>query len=88
MEQNPELADRMAKALAQVEAEFPDPPNALDPLHVPAHVAARWQAAICREAERRALDHGSTPTDDLDPVEPHDDISGEKRNPQVDPGTG
>ena len=86
MEQNPELADLLAKALAQVEAEFPDPPNALDPLHVPAHVAARWQAVICREAERRALNHGGAAlADDSDPVEPLHDTSD---NPQVDPDTG
>lgn len=56
MDHNPDLAQRMLADLAAVETEFPDPPNAHDPLHVPPHVAARWQSAIAREAERRA--HG------------------------------
>ncbi|GAA1852915.1 hypothetical protein GCM10009772_32210 [Pseudonocardia alni subsp. carboxydivorans] len=54
MDRNPDLAHRMLAELAAVETEFPDPPNANDPLHVPPQVAARWQSAIAREAERRA----------------------------------
>lgn len=56
MDHNPDLAHRMLADLAAVETEFPDRPNAHDPLHVPPQVAARWQSAIAREAERRA--HG------------------------------
>lgn len=91
MEQNSELGDRLAKALAEVEAEFPDPPNAHEPLRVPAHVAARWQSAIAREAERRALNYdGDVPsTGDLGPIEPHREATTEEvGEPQVDPGAG
>lgn len=63
MEHNPELAQRMLADLDAVESEFPDPPHAHEPLHVPPHVAARWQSAIAREAERRA--HGC-PADPAD----------------------
>ncbi|ALE86658.1 hypothetical protein XF36_29225 (plasmid) [Pseudonocardia sp. HH130629-09] len=56
MDRNPDLAHHMLADLAAVETEFPDPPNAHDPLHVPPQVAVRWQSAIAREAERRA--HG------------------------------
>lgn len=54
MDHNPDLAHRMLADLVAVETEFPDPPNAHDPLHVPPQVAARWQSAIARAAERRA----------------------------------
>ncbi|GAA1827551.1 hypothetical protein GCM10009772_01700 [Pseudonocardia alni subsp. carboxydivorans] len=91
MEQNSELAARIAKALAEVQAEFPDPPNAHEPLHVPAHVAARWQSAIAREAERRArnYDDGAPSTGDLDSIEPHREGTAEEdRDPRDDPGAG
>lgn len=54
MDQHPELAQRMLADLDAVESEFPDPPGAHAPLHVPPHVAARWQSVIAHEAERRA----------------------------------
>ncbi|MBW0102927.1 hypothetical protein [Pseudonocardia sp. KRD291] len=55
MDDNPDLAQHMLADLDAVEAEFPDPPHAHEPLEVPRHLAARWQSAIAREAERRAL---------------------------------
>lgn len=66
MDDNPDLAQRMLADLAAVETEFPDPPNAHDPLHVPPHVAARWQSAIAREAERRAHGYRADPPDSPD----------------------
>lgn len=62
MEHNPELTQRMLADLAAVESEFPDPPNAHEPLQVPPHVAARWQSAIAREAERRSHGYPTEPT--------------------------
>ncbi|MFP5070894.1 hypothetical protein ACLFMI_14670 [Pseudonocardia nantongensis] len=66
MDHNPDLAQRMLADLAAVETEFPDPPNAHDPLQVPPHVAARWQSAIAREAERRAYEYSTDPDAKLD----------------------
>lgn len=54
MDHSPDRARQMLADLDAVEAEFPDPPNAHEPLQVPPHVAARWQSAIAREAQRRA----------------------------------
>lgn len=63
MEHNPDDAERMLAELAAVEADFPDPPHVEQPLDVPPHVAARWQSAIAREAERRALGLPPDPDD-------------------------
>lgn len=61
MDHNPDLTRQMMADLDAVETEFPDPPHAHEPLHVPPHVAARWQSAIAHEAERRAhSDRGET----------------------------
>lgn len=65
MDDNPETAREMLAHLDAVEAEFPDPPDAHEPLDVPPHVAARWQSAISREAERRALGYPTEP-----PIDP------------------
>lgn len=73
MDHNPDLAQRMLADLDAVETEFPDPPNAHDPLHVPPHVAARWQSAIAEEAERRAHQYRTdmpAELDSLDSTEP------------------
>ena len=73
MESEPEEAQRMIDALDAVEREFPDPPNAHDPLRLPPPVAARWQEVIAREATRRASgeaqDQSASPT--AGPAEAH-----------------
>ena len=60
MDDDPDRARQMPADLEGVEAEFPDPPGAHEPLHVPPLVTARWQLAIAREAELRARGY---PTD-------------------------
>lgn len=57
MNHHPDRARHMIADLDAVETEFPDPPHAHEPLHVPHHVVARWQSAIAHEAERRARRH-------------------------------
>lgn len=54
MDDDPNRTRHMLADLEAVKAEFPDPPGAHEPLHVPSSVAARWQLAIAREAEGRA----------------------------------
>lgn len=59
MEKDPDAANDILARLEAVDRMFPEPPNVEAPLSVPPHVAARWQLAIAREAERRALGYPS-----------------------------
>jgi hypothetical protein len=55
MEEDPAAAHQMLADLAAVDEAFPDPAHVNEPLDVPPVVAAGWQLAIAREAQRRAM---------------------------------
>lgn len=69
MEDDPAVAQEMLTALAAVDEAFPDPPHVDEPLDVPPLVAARWQLAVAREAERRAMGYPPEAPDEIKPVD-------------------